>query len=849
MKKLGKIIIEHSKVVFALMMVLTLVALYFTTKLYIKPGFLDLLPADDPYVQVYKEASKSFKSIDNIMIGIEGNKEDIIKYIDAISSKLKTMDGVDAIYARNPMDFMKKNIFLLSPDEQQKFLLKLYSSENIVDFFDSLNQMFETPDNGYHISEQEKRQFNYILDSFNNLLVSINNNDIEAVKQNFQGMLFGKEYMISDDGKFGIVIVRPGISFNDLNRTIELVNKIEKVVKDEAKNYNVKAGLTGTAVIERDEMVTTERDMAITTTVSVILILIIFYLGFRSFKFMILSIIPLITGIILALGYAKITIGSLNIMTVMMGAILAGLGIDYSIHIISLYLELRSKGNNVKDALYGVFEKNVRGIVAGAVTTAIVMGIFIISEFPGFREFGIVLSAGIIFTLISAITILPILLKWFGKSFKDPGKTFVIDYDIKKYRMISIILLVVLIIFSAVKITKVQFEKNMLEIEAKGLESIAINNKILEEFELSPDNTIFISNNLAEAKMLYEKIKNVKVFSEVDSIIPFIPETEKQVVRLKNAKTVKSLYVEPINFDMNKLKNELRRLNLNMLKASLSLNTFGYKDLGKKVNEIVKSGIINKLMDKNYEDYLAVQKTIISQINLLKKDLNDSEFITIDKIPEEIKSNYVSDDGKVLTTVYPAGDIWNADFQKEYFKILDGLNVDNVTGTSLLFYKVVKISAEEGKNLLILTLILIFVVLLIDLRSLKYSILALLPMLLAIVLMLGIMGWFDIKFNVVNIIALPLIIGIGVDDGIHLIHRYRREKNLREALRSTGKAITMTTLTTGAAFGSFVLAKYRGFVGFGLLLLMGVIFSFLITAYVITSIISYMESKDNKESN
>ncbi|WP_129409582.1 efflux RND transporter permease subunit [Marinitoga lauensis] len=193
----------------------------------------------------------------------------------------------------------------------------------------------------------------------------------------------------------------------------------------------------------------------------------------------------------------------------------------------------------------------------------------------------------------------------------------------------------------------------------------------------------------------------------------------------------------------------------------------------------------------------------------------------MDNLPAEIKQNYLGKQGMILTTAYSNGDMWKSDYQKKYFEALNKLNVNNVSGTALIFLRLIQISASEGRKILLLTIIFIFVVLLFDMKNIKYAILAMLPMVLSIILMLGVMGWFDIKFNVVNIIALPLIIGIGVDDGIHLIHRYRREKNINDALKSTGKAITMTTLTTGAAFGSFILAKYRGFVGFGLLLLLG----------------------------
>ncbi|WGS64459.1 efflux RND transporter permease subunit [Marinitoga aeolica] len=841
MKKLGNFVIQYSKSTLIFIIGITIISIILITKLEIKPGFLDLLPSDDPYVKTYEEATKSFKSVDSIIIGIEGSKENIIKYIEYISKKLKNVDYIDAIYYKNPIDFISKNIFLLSSDEEQKFLKKLYTSSNLVDFFNALNMMFEESDNRHKVTEQDKKRFEYMIESFNKLLISMKNEDIGMVKDEFLNMLFGEKYMLSKDGNFGMIVIRPTISSNDINKVVKLVNSIENIVKKNAGTYNVKAGLTGTLVIARDEMVVSDRDMAVATTVSLILILIIFILGFRSFRYMILSVIPLILGILWALGFTKITIGSLNIMTIMMGAILAGLGIDYSIHIISLYIELRNKNFSKIDALKGVFEKNVRGIIAGALTTAIGMGIFAISSFPGFREFGIALSSGIIFTLLAAIFGLTALLKKFGTKYKDPGNAFIIDYNIKKYRSISIAVLVILILLSFFKIKNVEFDKNMMNIEAKGLESIKLNEKILEEFEFSPDNTVFISRNLDEAKVLYDKLKNLKIFSQIDSISLFLPETDSQIARLRNAYEAKNTKIVNKKLDQKKLKAEINKLNFNLTKTALSINLMGYKNLAEKLKDIVKSGVLIQIANKKTENILKLQNIIIPLINDLKKGLNSTELISIEKIPEEIKSNYLGKDGKVLTTAYSNGDMWNADYQKEYFNQLNKLNLKNVSGTALIFLRVIQVSAREGKKILLLTIIFIFIILLLDMKSLKYAIIALLPMIISIILVLGVMGWFDIKFNVVNIIALPLIIGIGVDDGIHLIHRYRRENDLRTALKSTGKAITMTTLTTGAAFGSFILAKYRGFVGFGLLLLLGVTFSYLITVFIVTSILSYME--------
>lgn len=845
MKKLGEFILKNSKMIFLVLVIITVLSIFYISKLEIRPGFLDLLPSDDPYVKVYEEATNEFKSIDSVIIGIEGNREDIINYIENISAKLKNLEYIDAIYYKNPIDFISKNIFLLSPERDRKILKELYTATNLEEFFRSINVMFSEPEGGYKINESEKKQFEYIISSFENLLHSIEKVDENGIKENLKNMLFGDKYLISQDGSFGMIIIRPTINSNDIEndieKVVELVNSIEKIVKSESEKYNVKSGLTGTLVIARDKMVVTERDMMVATSVSLILILLIFILGFRSFRYMILAVVPLILGIIWSLGFADISIGSLNIMTVMMGAILAGLGIDYSIHIISLFIELRKNGLSINDAIIGVFEKNIRGVVAGAITTAIGMGIFSISSFPGFREFGIVLSSGIILTLLASVFGLTILLKKFGKKYKDPGNYFVIDYDVKKYRKFVLIAFSLVLVLSFVKISNIEFDKNMMNIEAKGLESIELNGKILEKFEFSPDNTIFISDNLSEAKTLHTELKELTVFSEIDSIVNYIPAAEDQIIGLRLSNEIKNK--EYIEKDIWNIKEELNSLNFNLTKSALALNLIGQKEMGDYLRDIVKDGVLLRIAKKDNDDLNKIQNIILFTLKELREILNTKDLITLENLPEEIKNNYIGKTGKFLTTAYTNGDIWNVDFQKEYFNALDKIKSKNASGTALIFLRVIQISSKEGTKILLMTILFIFIVLLFDMKSLKYAIISLLPMVLSIIILLGIMGWFDIKFNVVNIIDLPLIIGIGVDDGIHLIHRYRKEKDLRISLKSTGKAITMTTLTTGAAFGSFILSKYRGFVGFGLLLLLGVVFSYIITVFLVTSIISYLDDK------
>ena len=128
-------------------------------------------------------------------------------------------------------------------------------------------------------------------------------------------------------------------------------------------------------------------------------------------------------------------------------------------------------------------------------------------------------------------------------------------------------------------------------------------------------------------------------------------------------------------------------------------------------------------------------------------------------------------------------------------------------------------------------------ILLLDFRSLKYALIGMVPLIFGAIWMTGVMELFGLQFTMMNILAVPLIIGIGIDDGVHILHRWKIEKNLDIVYRSTGKAILLTTLTTMLGFGSLWFATYRGLGSMGIALFIGVGTCFLATLFVIPAIL------------
>ena len=268
----------------------------------------------------------------------------------------------------------------------------------------------------------------------------------------------------------------------------------------------------------------------------------------------------------------------------------------------------------------------------------------------------------------------------------------------------------------------------------------------------------------------------------------------------------------------------------------------GEEKLYTRADSLIEKNLIAQAID-NLED--KEPESTNKFIKRLKENISNANYnyIGIESLNTNIKKDYIGKDGNFITTIYPKGNFWNIDFQKLHRSELDTLD-ERLTGTTLIFLEVVEAEIKEGRRVLIYTFIGIYFILLIDLKSFKYSIITILPMFAAVSSTFGLLALIGYKLNMVNIIGIPLIVGIGVDDGVHIIHRYLLEKNLKPALHSTGRAVLTTTLTTAAAFGTMIVAKYRGFSTFGLLLITGVFFAYFYTIVFMISLLAIIDQKE-----
>jgi hypothetical protein len=224
--------------------------------------------------------------------------------------------------------------------------------------------------------------------------------------------------------------------------------------------------------------------------------------------------------------------------------------------------------------------------------------------------------------------------------------------------------------------------------------------------------------------------------------------------------------------------------------------------------------------------------------------MSNTDTITVKTLPKNIIDQYINKKGDNLVTIYAAVDLWNGNKMKLFQKATSAVS-KKVTGTVILMDRLITLIGSKGMEATLFSLLAVFIILLIDFKNLWQALFATVPLVVGFIWMIGIFVFLGFKFDVANVTAIPLILGIGIDDAVHIMHGIKREGVNRLGLiyKQTGRALILTSITTGVAFGSIAFANHRGLAGMGILLFIGVISCLLASLFVLPAIISLFFNK------
>ena len=858
-------------------LVLTLFFGYRASTLQMRTGFDSLLPGDNPRTAEFNRILEEFENESNIMLLAKGKEDSLKAYARGVKPLLEDFDKwVANVHIQIPEDFYRRNALKLLPPDQLDNFGSMFYDPNLVPFLHNLNNSFEGEYQRNDEALQSRRdeldavRFLDGLEMFVDLQSAVMNGEvIEDVGQKaVDAITFGETFMLSPNKDMILIFIEP--TFNMMIEPAELqesVDGIEKIIKEASTQYGVTAGLTGSIVLGRDEYKAFTSDSWTVSILALIGIFILFVISFRMWVSPLLAILTVIMGVTWAMGFSSFLVEYLSMMTAMMSVILIGLGIDFSVHIISGYTEKRNQGLDVQISMQETLLRFGPGIMTGGITTGLAFLTLMISETVGMQEMGLMAGVGIIFTMLATIIILPTmlvirerLLKNFNKSLppKDVSYPFLgrIAEFTAKYRWIMGIFFLLITGFLFNRGVNMSVDYNYLNMEPVGLESIKLQEELIEAFDLSSDFVMFTTDNLDDARELTRQAREMETTGWVESISDYLPDSdglEEQYRFLQDLRRNlenREIRKQMSSHDMNMYRKEMERLEANIIELQ-DLAFLGGQDkvYDKAIKLVGEAG--DSLDRGNITQFINALDTGLTKLELtyfqqqfskaFKStiiEMANTEPLTLENLPSEIKNRFTGKSGNIfLINVYPEKNIWeDSRFLYRFTDEATELS-EKATGLPPIFVELMDIMSKDGKKATYLAIIAVFLVLLLDFRSLKYALVGMVPLIFGAIWMTGLMEISGLKFTMMNILAVPLIIGIGIDDGVHILHRWKIEKNLDIVYRSTGKAILLTSLTTMLGFGSLWFATYRGLGSMGIALFIGVGTCFLATLFIIPAIL------------
>ncbi len=900
LKALAKLHAQHPWKMVILVLIITIIMGAFATQLKQSMRWTDLLPTKSEKTIQYNKVINEFVTATNIIVVVEGEEEKIKAFTEAVVPQIKlATDPKDGqLYAKRidykqDVDFIREHGLMLLKADNLKNMKELYQNPNLVPLLTNINNSFEKEYVGKEesISTREKEDNTIIiLDSISNLISVMKDyssgkiHSPEEAQKAVDKLLLGEPYLLSYDKQALIINVIPNFSITDMSKMVSGTDTIQKVINQALKDYpEVKAGLTGMIPLGRDEMVYGEQSMGYTSIIAFIAILILLILSFRMWAAPLFALLNLAIGLIWAIGLAAILVKSLNIMTSMVAVILIGLGIDFSIHIISIFTENRSAGKPINTAMEETFLKSGKGILTAGLTTCAAFLALIISSSRGMKEMGIVSSTGLFAILIVTFLFLPSLLvlrerRLEKKLAEGKIKTKPVSKDISfqsfgtgsrwlSHRYTATLICAVLItIFLLISATKISFDHNYMNMEAKGLTSITLQDTILDKFDLSMDYALLLTDSIEESREMTKELKNIKSVALVDDISMYLPSFEEQQKRIpiiqeiKQAISSTTLKDNLTEAEFNQLLLELERLEMNIMEIQDMAFIGGQDKVDRKCSEIVGdpdntqsksiiSDFINHLENNRPEGIKGLEEFQKYAAPYFKKSalkMSAAENVELDDLPSSILDRYANRNRtQFLMTIFPSGNIWqDADYLNRFTNDLDRVS-EKATGMAPVMRELIRVMGNDGKNAALLTILVVFLLLWLDFRKIKYAILAMIPLVVGFIWMVGLMKLIGMQLTIVNVMGLPMIIGIGIDYGVHVVHRWRIEETgkVNKIFASTGKAILLSAITTMLAFGSLIFSIWRGFGSLGGAMFIGVGACFFSTFVILSGIIGFLERK------
>lgn len=847
---LASLLTKRAMAVVSLALVLSgISAWYAAANLKLDANTDSLIAPERAFMKIYRDFMNDFGDLEYLYIAVDshGDSQAAQLAVDELSARLVALGTIPGIYATiSPEEQWRLAPRASQTKELEELVRASVALESLTTRHATCNALLEEADasvaqllsRGAGMSATEREATATRAITLVKALTAVSGDDFGLAQQ------LATKYLTSQTGRLYFIEILPQKHFDSLDTIEATLREIRAVVADVARHHRtVDIGLTGKPVLQADELATTNEDMTRGTIVATILITLITIVTFRSVAGTLLTTAVLGLAFALTYGAAALLVGRLNLLSLVFMLVLVSAGIDYGIHIVARYSELKRTHPPI-DALRQAIVLNTIPVWTGALTSAAVFFTALFTDFGGLAELGIVAGSGLVICALLFTTVLPAALAMCDSRAKhrrvaepdgqpieqSPSTTpqFIATPTRRSIAWTLALATVATLVFAAAT-GLLRFESNLLKLQADGLESVEWEHRILDDSVSASWFGAIICKSQSEVERISTAALAAPSIEAVHSVLDLVrPDTPQRDALRQQLATAIPQVTSPLadsprpdsdTPDLQLVKRVESRLNQLISLASLQAGPEELLPFKSAVAGL--SRLAHELSNDatSAAAALQVRTSLSNTANALTAIGEGARAGLRESLPQAVRARFVSPSGSMLVSLFPREDLWEFEPLSNFVAAMRSID-PAATGVPVTVYESVLDMRSAFTLMSSASLIIIALLVWLDFRSIAATATCLIALGVAMIWTFGLMAIMGVSLNLANFFGVPMLLGFGIDSFVHLVHR-ARETGHGAALGWTMRAVMLSAITTAIGFGTLLFASHKGLQSLGWLIVVG----------------------------
>lgn len=805
-----------------------------------------MISEDLPFRQRYKAFRAAFPALsDNVAIVVDADLPDRAdEATEILAGKLRAdtenfplvfSPETNAFFVRNGLLYLDRQALADLSDEiadSQAFLVKLAGDPSMRGLAAVLTDAVDGIE-----EEQQAARIATVLDRLTAVATAAGQGKPAALS--WRALIGGQQ----DEGTTRrVIITQPRVDFSSLSPAAEAMERIRAIARDAGltPENGVTVRLTGGVVISTEELESVTTGATNAGLVSLVLVTILLAWGIRSLRLVLGILAALIVGLVWTAGFTTLAIGHLNLVSVAFAVLFIGLGVDFGIHFALRFREERlgiGEGDGEpKEALRRTGNGLSGALALCAIAAAISFFSFVPTDYRGLSELGLIAGVGMFVAFVATFTVIPALLTVF-----PPGVSASVSPARKTPSLPDRRIAIVAIILggaAAAAVPFARFDLDPIKLRDPSTESVSTFRDLAATAGASPYTIELLTSSLSDAYTMAGRLRSLPEVDKTVTATDLVPTEQAEKLAMIDDLNI---FLAPLRLD--RVADPPTAVDREKAFAALreTLKRGAARDLADLANLAAAAARLNNALamlddaTKIGAFEAAVFRHFSSQIDRLKKTL-DAGSVALKDLPPEILHRYLAPNGRARVQVYPTENLEDPEALRRFVDAVRTIAPD-ATDSPVEILEAGRAVVNSVVTAALISVVAVTLMLFFVLRSTRDTLLVLIPLLLAALYTVAATVLLSMPFNFANVIVLPLLMGLGVANGIHLVSRAREENSGAAAFSTTTpRAVIFSSLTTIASFGSLAVSSHRGTASMGELLVLSIGLTLICTLIVLPAL-------------